>query len=88
MKTWKIIINENWRITSTYPKPDTSGIYLPQPNKGGTDKDSEYIQIAAVILKAVEKDDIFPSKRWDRIKLDSLQIDNTQSVIIETNPEI
>ena len=47
----------------TYPKPDTSGVYLPHPKSGGKARDNEYNRIADEILRAVVNDDIFPSIR-------------------------
>ena len=40
-------------LVKTYPRPDISGWYVPQPNIGGRERTIEYIQIARMILKAV-----------------------------------
>ena len=62
-------------------------MYLPQPNKGGKERDKEYTHMAAVIFSAVGNDDTLPSTRRHRRKVESLQIDSTHNVAMETNPK-
>ena len=40
----------------TYPKPDNSGVYLPQPNRGGKDNAIEYSQMEKMIFNDAEYD--------------------------------
>ena len=41
------------RLVKSYPRPDISGWYAPQPNIGGRERTIEYIQTARIILEVV-----------------------------------
>ena len=70
----------------TYPIPEISGTYLPQPRMGGSERQIAYIQIIIKILQAVGKEEIFPFTGPKLKKFPNRQTDNAQSVNMETNP--
>ena len=73
-------------IFQTYPSPESSGTYLPQPNTGGNESASEYNQVVETIFKDILKEVTFPSMPKIGKNAAIRQIDRTVSVIIETNP--
>ena len=48
-------------VLQTYPSPESSGTYLPQPNNGGNESMNEYSHVAEIIFKDSLKEEIFPS---------------------------
>ena len=77
----------NYGIWSTYPSPENSGMYLPQPRSGGRVSTKESSHIVVIILKASWYDDTFPLIRPAYKKFFILAIDNTQRVIIDAKPK-
>ena len=71
----------------TYPSPESSGTYLPQPNTGGNESASEYNQVVETIFKDILKELTFPSMPHTGKNAAIRQIDKMVSVIIETNPK-
>ena len=71
----------------TYPSPESSGTYLPQPNTGGNESASEYNQVVETIFKDILKEVTFPSMPRIGKNAAIRQIDKMVSVIIETNPK-
>ena len=47
-------------IKYTYPSPENSGRYLPQPISGGKDKVNARTQIIIINFTALENEDTFP----------------------------
>ena len=70
----------------TYPIPEISGTYLPQPSIGGSERQIAYTQIIIKILQAVVKVEILPFTGPKLKKFPNRQTDNAQSVIMETKP--
>ena len=70
----------------TYPIPEISGTYLPQPSRGGSERQLAYIQITIKIFPAVGKVVILPFTGPKLKKFPNRQTDNAQSVNMETNP--
>ena len=70
----------------TYPIPEISGTYLPQPRMGGSERQIAYTQIIIKILQAVVKVEILPFTGPKLKKFPNRQTDNAQSVNMETNP--
>ena len=70
----------------TYPIPEISGTYLPQPRMGGSERQIAYSQIMNKILQAVGKEEIFPFTGPKLKKFPNRQTDNAQSVNMETKP--
>ena len=71
---------------NTYPIPEISGTYLPQPRMGGSERQIAYTQIIIKILQAVVKVEILPFTGPKLKKFPNRQTDNAQSVIMETKP--
>ena len=47
-------------IRYTYPSPESSGMYLPQPISGGKDKVNARNQIIIINFTALENEETFP----------------------------
>ena len=70
----------------TYPIPEISGAYLPQPNNGGNVRAKQYAHIKMMIFSAPLKDFNSQSMR-KRGKNDAIRrTESTAMVITETNP--